>query len=202
MRNNERLIGVVTEPVTLAEARRHCRIDADTSDGHPDDSMLEIYISAARAYAENFTGLAFGKQTLELGLDEFPEEEIELLAPTTSITSVKYYDADGILTTIDADNYVLDDFSKPSYLFPVNGYTWPTAESRPKAVRIVYLTGYGDDSDSEPIPFEAKAAILLIIGHLYENREEVVEHSNQTLLNIPTGAEALLRPLRVRLGMA
>jgi hypothetical protein len=64
------------------------------------------------------------------------------------------------------------------------------------------VTGYGDDSDSEPLPFEAKAAILLIVGHLYENREEVVEHSNQTLLNIPTGAEALLRPLRVRMGMA
>jgi uncharacterized phiE125 gp8 family phage protein len=199
MRNNERLIGVVTETVTLDEARRHCRIDADTSDGHPDDAMLEIYISAARAYAENFTGLAFGKQTLELGLDEFPEDEIELLAPATSITSVKYYDTDGVLTTINADNYVLDDFSKPSYLFPVNGYTWPTAESRPKAVRIVYLTGYGDDSDSEPIPFEAKAAILLIIGHLYENREDSEEKAMQT---IPNGAEALLRPLRVRLGMA
>jgi uncharacterized phiE125 gp8 family phage protein len=200
---NEKLIGTVTEPVTLAEARCHCRIDADTSDGHPDDTMLEIYISAARAYAENFTGLAFAKKTLELALDEFPDDEIELTGPATSVTSVKYYDSDGTLTTVDADNYILDDFSKPSYLYPVANYSWPTAGDRPNAVRIVYVTGYGTDSDSEAIPFEAKAAILLTVGHLYENREDVTEMLNsRPLVTIPNGAEALLRPLRVRLGMA
>lgn len=48
-------------------------------------------------------------------------------------------------------------------------------------------------------PRSLRAAILLVLGHLYENREDSVE---KALASIPNGADALMRPLRVRLGMA
>ncbi|WP_183027658.1 head-tail connector protein [Variovorax sp. UMC13] len=44
-----------------------------------------------------------------------------------------------------------------------------------------------------------KAAILLILGHLHENREEVVTGTTATTL--PIGAKALLSPYRVGLGV-
>lgn len=43
-----------------------------------------------------------------------------------------------------------------------------------------------------------QAAILLILGHLYANREEVVPG---TVSKIPFGAHALLQPYRVGLGV-
>ena len=194
-----KVIGAVTEPITLAEARLHCRVDADTSDGHPDDSLIEMYISVAREYAENFTGLALGKKTIELTLDDFPSDEIELIGPASSVTSIQYYDAAGDLQTLDASNYELDDYSKPSYIYPAYAVTWPPVYPMTNAVIITYVTGYADDSDSQPLPFAAKAAILLMVGHLYENREDTTDRS---MSNIPNGTDALLRPLRVRLGMA
>lgn len=44
-----------------------------------------------------------------------------------------------------------------------------------------------------------KAAILLTLGHLHENREEVITGTIATTL--PTGARALLQPYRVGLGV-
>ncbi|MBQ9388560.1 MAG: phage gp6-like head-tail connector protein [Synergistaceae bacterium] len=39
----------ITEPVTLQEAKRHCRIDHDT-----EDELITTYITAAREWAEGF----------------------------------------------------------------------------------------------------------------------------------------------------
>lgn len=44
-----------------------------------------------------------------------------------------------------------------------------------------------------------KAAILLIFGHLYENREDVV--IGLAVAELPGGAKALLRPLRIGSGL-
>ncbi len=70
-------------------------------------------------------------------------------------------------------------------------------------MKVRYRSGYQSeedpDSDAPPLPRSLRAAILLVLGHLYENREDSVE---KALASIPNGAEALMRPLRVRLGMA
>ncbi|WP_208023827.1 head-tail connector protein [Duganella aquatilis] len=44
-----------------------------------------------------------------------------------------------------------------------------------------------------------KSAILLILGHLYENREDVV--IGLTVASLPTGAKALLQPHRIGVGL-
>lgn len=44
-----------------------------------------------------------------------------------------------------------------------------------------------------------KSAILLILGHLYENREDVV--IGLTVASLPSGAKALLQPSRIGVGL-
>lgn len=44
-----------------------------------------------------------------------------------------------------------------------------------------------------------KSAILLILGHLYENREDVV--IGLTVASLPSGAKALLQPHRIGVGL-
>lgn len=46
-----------------------------------------------------------------------------------------------------------------------------------------------------------RAAVLLIVGHLYRNREDVVTGSGAAAAKLPMGAEALLWPWRVGLGI-
>ncbi|EPA6640343.1 TPA: head-tail connector protein [Serratia marcescens] len=55
--------------------------------------------------------------------------------------------------------------------------------------------GYADDHDSILLGDDVKAAMLLLIGHWYENRETV--SVGQVATDIPFAAEALLQPYRI-----
>ena len=92
------------EPVTLTEAKLQCRVDVAD-----DDALITRLISAARSRAEQITQRSIAEQSLTLYLDEFPTDAIELLkGPVNTITSVKYYNDAGVLTTITSTNYALD----------------------------------------------------------------------------------------------
>lgn len=71
--------------------------------------------------------------------------------------------------------------------------------------RNVYATQAALDAAEEPeearpmvINDLIRSAILLILGHLYANREEV---GSGTASKVPFGAHALLQPYRVGLGV-
>jgi len=192
---SHKTLEVYAEPVTLEEARAQCYLTAEDSDGHPQDSSLLIYIAAARDWAERFTGLAFARKRVELSIDMFPTD-IELEAPATDVISVEYYDSAAELQTLAPQAYILDSSSEKSWISPATGYDFPTTQIRPNAVKVTYDTGFGV---SEEIPPAAKQAILLLVGHFFENRENSVD---KAVSNIPNGAESLLRPLRVNIGMA
>lgn len=195
-----KVLSVETEPVSLELAKKQCRLDID-SDEHPEDELIKTYISAARGHCEEFLGFSIAKKTIELVLDTYPcgDEALELIAPATRIVSVKFYDEDNQLQTLDPVSYELDGYSNPSWLILLSGYSWPNLFNRPNALRVVYETGYGDDSDSEVLPPTIKAAVLLTLAHLYENREEVTD---KAVYELPLGVQSLLRPLRTRLGMS
>lgn len=55
--------------------------------------------------------------------------------------------------------------------------------------------GYADDTDSILLNDDVKAAMLLLIGHWYTNRESVVV--GQTVAEVPFAVEALLQPYRI-----
>ena len=56
------------EPISLAEQKVQSRVSTDA-----DDTLLSLYITAARQNCEDFQGRAYITQTLDLTLDEFPE---------------------------------------------------------------------------------------------------------------------------------
>ena len=55
--------------------------------------------------------------------------------------------------------------------------------------------GYADDPDSILLNDDVKAAMLLLIGHWYANRESVV--IGETVAQVPLAVEALLQPYRI-----
>lgn len=180
------------EPITLSEAKLHLKLDSDTTD----DTLITALITAAREACENFTGRAFVNQTWEATFDEFPagEDEIELYpAPLSSITSLTYKDVNNATQTAAATVYEADPYSLPGTLALKYGQSWPVALEIQNSITVTYVAGYGATAASVPGPI--KAAMLLLIGHLYENRESV--EVGQTAEVLPHGVEFLLSPYRV-----
>ncbi|MNL13845.1 hypothetical protein D3C87_1347650 [compost metagenome] len=185
---------VATEPVSRQEAKLHCRVIADVADvtAHPEDASFDAWIIAAREFSEHYTGRAFATQTLEMGLPCFPEvsdEAIDLdLPPVATITSVKYTDGAGVEQTIPGSSYALSTYGDSRRLAPTYSIYWPSTQGVPDAVRIRYVTGYAT------LPQAARAALLLLVGHLYENRQDV---SALSLHEIPVGARSLLDTIKI-----
>lgn len=153
------------EPVSLADARLHCRIDGTT-----EDDLLAIYISAARQMAEQITNRALITQQWLQSLDAFPLEDVRLeRSPQMQIDSVVYVDTSGASQTLSSAAYVLDPWTSPGWMVPADGSSWPDTDSVANAVRITYTCGYGPAPADVPAPI--RSWVLLTVGYLYAQRE-------------------------------
>ena len=158
------------EPITLAQAKEHLRVD-----GTDEDALIGTYISAARLKCEELSRRAFVTQTLALVLDCWPDESIVKLPrpPLISLTSVIYKDSTGTPTTWGSSNYVIDTFSTPGRLALASGMSWPGVTLYPiGGVKITYQAGYGAAS---AVPEIYKQAVKLLTAFYYENREQLDE---------------------------
>lgn len=175
------------EPVTLPEAKLHLRVN-----GAAEDALITALITAARQHAEHITERAFMTQTWELALDAFPSAEIRLPKPALlSIVSVKYDDAAGAEQTLAPSAYTTDIHAQPGWLLPAANVSWPTTADAANAVRIRYTAGYG--ATAADVPSGIKSWMLLRIGALYRNREELADGR----LAVPTFVDRLLDPYRI-----
>lgn len=184
------------EPVTLAQAKLHLRVD-----GTDDDTLITSYIKAARSWAEGFLGRSVVTQTRRMHLDDWPasiDDAIELqFSEVQSVTFVKYYDEAGVLQTLDPAKYIADLVDSPAKISLVEGESWPSTQTRPNAVQIQYVAGYGLPSTAlpKPIPDEVPVAILHLVATWYATRESVV--TGTIVSSVPQTCEALLWPLRI-----
>ncbi len=192
------------EPVTLANTRTHLRLTATGSPAsHPDDSYIESLITAAREYAEIFTRRALITQTWDMWLDDWPADDYFELPkpPLQSITSITYKDTDGTSYSLtEGTDFVVDTDSTFGRVVLEWDESWPTTSLHPKnPIKVRFVCGYSPNSDSPPdyranVPQMIKQAIYLVVGHLYNNREDTI--AGVALQNIPTGAQSLLYPYR------
>jgi len=166
------IISPTQEPITLQEAKSHLRVDATD-----DDILISSLITAAREYCEAFQNRAYITQTWEFWLDDWPVEGYISIPkpPLQEIVSVKYYDAVGYENTFAAENYYLDDKNQPGGLVLAYGKSWPSTTLCPSnGICITFTAGYGTAAQ---VPVRVKQAMLLLIGHWYENREAVLTGS-------------------------
>jgi len=178
------------EPVTVTDIKSHLRID--TAD---DDTLLGVYITVARKWCEKFQNRAYITQTWNLILDDFPDGDvIEIpLPPLQSVSSITYYDTDDTAYTFSTDNYMVDTDSEPGRVVLKYAKTWPSITLRPaNAVVIQFIAGYGGAASD--VPEHIIHAIKMLVGHLYENRENT---DIRNIVEVPFGVKALLWADRV-----
>jgi len=178
------------EPVTLSEAKLHCRVD-----GSDDDALLSSLIAAARAACEVLARRAFVTRTLDYRLASWPAgRSIVLpLPPLVSVTSIAYTDEDGVAGTVPSTDYVVYSQVEPGLIVLKPVASWPAATLMPGPALVVrYVAGFGA---AAAVPAEYKHAIKLTVGHWYENREAVVVGA--MVAKLPLAVKDLLTQDRV-----
>lgn len=186
------ITGPVLEPVTKAEAKAHLRVDVDD-----DDALIEALIKAGREFIEQRTRRALMSQTWDLWLDEWPDDdEIRLpMAPLQSVSYVHTVDSDGATATWASSNYLVDTVRQPGRLVRKSAASWPsTSLQEVNGVNVRFVAGYGSAGTTVPQPL--RQAVLLAVGHWYENREAIAT-TGAMPKELPLAVEALTWPYRV-----
>lgn len=156
--------------LTFEEARAHLRVD----DCYPTEQIAP-YLHAAARFAEEY----LNRRLYE---SEAKRAEAVGAVPQALATARASFEAATQNAATLADGFEREAAAEHA--------AWVYAESKKAALEIRYGMVIDD---------LVKAAMLLILGHLHENREEVVTGTIATAL--PSGARTLLFPYRVRLGV-
>ncbi|MCC5904098.1 MAG: phage head-tail connector protein [Halomonas sp.] len=181
--------------ITLTRAKLHLKLATTAEEAEAytnEDAIIQGLIDAAFQYAEHHTQVTLTTRTKTLVLDGFPKgsDSIELpWSPVTAIESLEYIDPEGIEQSLDAETLRLD--TRPIYplLAPQWGTQWPHTTDEPESVTIIATAG------AEETPPDVEVAVLLLVGHWYENRESVVIGTISSA--VPMGVDMLLHSHRI-----
>ena len=189
--------------VSVATLRNHTR--GSTAD----NELLKVYSRAAQEYAEQRTRRSIYLQKYRLTLPTFPDSgEIELprspastlsIASTGSGLAISYLRSGGSTwTEFSSTNYRLDATQEPPKVWLRYAKNWPSATYETgDTVRVDFHAGHASTASTwvTAPPEGIKQAILLIAGHWYVNREEVVVGTITS--RVPRAADSLLWMERV-----
>ena len=143
--------------LTLAETKLQLRVLDQF-----DDANISACMESAVAYVENFIWQSLRPQTLVASYTPDGTGFAELFrAAFDELLSVKYYDADGALQTLDLSSVSVDD----SLFVPRAYFAEPkTDPARFGAVTITYKT-----RATQPISAQIKQAALVATAQFYDD---------------------------------
>jgi uncharacterized phiE125 gp8 family phage protein len=161
-------VAPTSTPVTYEEVVAHLRVDADD-----EEELIRLYIDAATAYLDGYYGVlgrALVTQTWIQKYDGWNAKMYLPVFPVASITTVSYLNSAGTPTTVTATDYALYTDDCGDYVEFDQAFSYPTTsvESGPK-ITITYVSGAAVSA----VPVAIKQAMLLLIGHWFQNRETI-----------------------------
>lgn len=155
-----------SEPVTAATVRQLAMPGVPSGF----DTQIEAIIPTARQMIENEVNGALITQTWYRWYDWHFPPCLELpWGPLQSVTAITYTDANGDSQTLSTDVYSVDAEAEPSAIHLAYGQTWPVTRCIPKAIRVEYITGFGDDAAD--VPEALRHAVAVLTAELFNNRE-------------------------------
>lgn len=177
-------VAPASEPLSQADALVHCRVDA----GDTDEAAYVLALTkAARAHVESYTGLKLVAQTVKCRTRYFCGEMTLPVAPVTSITSVQYLDASGVLQTLSTDVWDASLYGLRPILRLKYGQSWPSVWVSPEAVIVTAQVGFAT------LPEEIGHAMKLLVGTWYDQRAGT---SDKPITETPHAVAALLANFR------
>jgi uncharacterized phiE125 gp8 family phage protein len=167
-----RSVPPAVEPVTLAEAKAHLRVDIST-----DDALIASIIKAAREWCEEYLDRSLVHTQWTMRMDSFPHEFVLPRPPmatsgTVTATAITYTLETQAVETLDPATYRVDRHDTPGRIRVVYAGTWPAHLFDENSVTVTWYGGYGADGTS--VPAAIRSAMLMIISSLYEHRTAVL----------------------------
>lgn len=176
-------------PIDLEALKLNLRLT--TND---EDSLLDFYVKAATDIFERETNQRLISRNFLYELEDFPyrkdKEGIELpFGPVSEIVSIQYYATDGVLTTWNSSQYILDTARHFPTVYLAPSVTFPTTQDdRHDGVRITFTSGYGATFAS--VPTGIQWAIILLASEMFSKRLPVDK--------VPEGMERVVSVYRRR----
>lgn len=184
MNHVKRVAAPTYDRALLDVAKQHVRVT--TND---EDALLGLYLDGVIASCENRLQTAILNTQFELHANFFTTN-IDLQKKWVSaINSVKYYDADGVLTTVSSANYSLQDFKEPNVLSFNVDYDFPETDDREFPVVVNFNAGFTAASSILP---NVRNAIFLELADRYENRQNEVVADRVQVVMFNNNADRLL----------
>lgn len=179
-------------PVGLDDLKTYLRIDHDVED----ELLLDLAAAATARLdgRDGHLGRCLIAQTWRLTLSGFPATIRIPLPPCRSVEAITYVDVDGAARELATADYVVDGLNDTdgAIVRPADGRPWPATGQAPDSVGITFTAGYG--AAAADVPADIRAAILLHVGTLYENRGSVIVGPNVAVM--PNGYHDLVRDHR------
>lgn len=184
-------------PFSIGDAREHLQNEEETYD----DALITLLVKASGEIAENKTNRAFMQSTWLWTGEYFPAGDCNGFVklepgPLVSVTSVKYWPADGAqVTMVAGTDYEVDARSVPGRIRFLESL--PALADRFDAVEIVFVSGYGavdanENAQQSALPPDVVAWMKLQLGTLYKHRETIVE--GKTVAHLNTFVDNLIYP--------
>lgn len=160
----------------LVDAKAHIRVLHDE-----ENDLIASLRNAACEYVERVSGVALAEADYIWEGDSFARMVAFPLRPVTAIGSVAYTDGDGASATYNGARIV------NGAVFPAFGESWPSAYGY---VAVTFSAGLASPDEAPDLI----AAVKLLLGHLYTNREAVVTGTIAT--DLPLAVDALIQTHR------
>lgn len=146
--------------ITTARAKEHLRIDYSE-----DDTMVNTLIIVAQELVEKYCNCKFGVQTWAAYWDyAHPVVHIPKLGTKSAVTFQKLNDI-SVYETVATSDYQLDVESNP---MRVHMLSYDASTIQLNRYKLSFTTTIEEAS----IPTYVEQAMLMIIAHLYENRQD------------------------------
>ena len=155
-----------SEPISTADAKTYLNVSTSLH-----DALIANLVSASRILYENVTGTAVIAQTVTQTWDLTPDcGEFELsVGPVTAVV-MSYKDSNGTYQTWSSSNYTLDTISLLPRVAKISTASWPSTGDFVNRWKAEITAGY---ASAAAVPEDIISAILLMVGFLYENREDI-----------------------------
>lgn len=179
--------GPTVEPVTLAEAKAHLRLDSAA-----DDVLVASLVTTSRLQIETALSLALVTQTWSYFIDALPRDgAVRLpLRPIQSIDAVRLHHDSGGTTSVAPDSFVLDGAASPARLVQRDATVVSAIPRRANAYEFSLIAGFGPLASDVPAPI--RQALLLLVAHWYEHRDPAEIGADAA--RIPAAVSQLLTP--------
>ena len=168
----------------MASVKAALKIEADDAS---EAALLTAYRAAALDWVERYTALSLAQRAWTATFDGFVEQLRLPRGPVVAVTALGYRGVDGTAVALTGTDWRLSG----DVLAVAAGRTWPLVLAGTGAVTVTFNAGFAAVATEAP---GLIAAALMIVGHLYRNRETVV---GGTVTDVPFGAKALCDLLRV-----